>query len=132
MTTTSERQPDGNNHDVAVIARETGISPRQISATLGLLADGATIPFISRYRKEATGGLDEIAIFNISTRAEELSGMAKRKEYILSTIDAQNSLTDELRERIENCTDAAALEDIYLPFKPKRRTRARDCPRKRA
>jgi uncharacterized protein len=124
MTTTSERQPDGNNHDVAVIARETGISPRQISATLGLLADGATIPFISRYRKEATGGLDEIAIFNISTRAEELSGMAKRKEYILSTIDAQNSLTDELRERIENCTDAAALEDIYLPFKPKRRTRA--------
>lgn len=124
MTKTSEHQHAGNNPAVDIIARETGISSRQISATLELLADGATIPFISRYRKEATGGLDEIAIFNISTRAEELAEMAHRKEHILATIEAQNALTDELRSKIEECTDAGILEDIYLPYKPKRRTRA--------
>lgn len=109
---------------VAIIARETGISQKHIAATLELLADGATIPFISRYRKEATGGLDEIAIFNISNRADELTTLAKRKEYILSTIEAQNALTNDLRQRIEDCLDPDILEDIYLPYKPKRRTRA--------
>ena len=109
---------------VAVIAGETGISQKNVSATLSLLADGATIPFIARYRKEATGGLDEIAIFNISTRAEELAELARRKEYILETIGAQGALTDELRLRIDECLDPGILEDIYLPFKPKRRTRA--------
>lgn len=109
---------------VAVIAGETGISQKNISATLSLLADGATIPFIARYRKEATGGLDEIAIFNISTRAEELAELARRKEYILETIESQGALTDELRQRIGSCLDPGILEDIYLPFKPKRRTRA--------
>lgn len=109
---------------VAVIAGETGISPKNVSATLSLLADGATIPFIARYRKEATGGLDEIAIFNISTRAEELAELARRKEYIIETIESQGALTDELRQRIDSCLDPGILEDIYLPFKPKRRTRA--------
>lgn len=109
---------------VAVIAGETGISPKNVSATLSLLADGATIPFIARYRKEATGGLDEIAIFNISTRAEELAELARRKEYIIETIESQGALTDELRQRIDSCLDPGILEDLYLPFKPKRRTRA--------
>lgn len=109
---------------VSVIARETGISEKNVAATISLLADGATIPFISRYRKEATGGLDETVIFAISTRAEQLAEMARRKEHILTTIESQNALTDDLRERIANCTDANLLEDIYLPYKPKRRTRA--------
>ncbi|MDE6528571.1 MAG: RNA-binding transcriptional accessory protein, partial [Muribaculaceae bacterium] len=108
----------------SAIARETGLSTKHVEATLALLADGATIPFISRYRKEATGGLDEVAIFNISKRADELGELAKRKSYILTTIDGQGNLTDELRQRINECTDINVLEDIYLPFKPKRRTRA--------
>lgn len=106
------------------IARETGIAQKHVAATLALLADGATIPFISRYRKEATGGLDEVAIFEISKRADELNELAKRKAYILETIDGQGNLTDELRQRIDECIDINVLEDIYLPFKPKRRTRA--------
>ena len=108
----------------AVIAAETGISRDNVSATLSLLAEGATIPFISRYRKEATGGLDEVAIFRISQRSEELAGLIKRKQYILNTIETQGNLTDELRDRINATLDINVLEDIYLPFKPKRRTRA--------
>jgi len=107
-----------------ILSIETGIAKERIAATLSLLADGATIPFISRYRKEATGNLDEVAIFNISQRAAELEELAKRKEYITNTIEAQGCLTDELRERISGCLDINVLEDIYLPFKPKRRTRA--------
>ena len=89
-----------------------------------LLQGGATIPFISRYRKEATGGLDEVQIGDIHTRYEKLCELAKRKETVLSTIEEQGKLTDTLRERISNCWDATELEDIYLPFKPKRKTRA--------
>lgn len=108
----------------AIIAAETGIAEQHVAATLALLADGATIPFISRYRKEATGSLDEVAVFRISQRAGELEELAKRKAYILNTIEAQGNLTDELRKRIEECFELNVLEDIYLPFKPKRRTRA--------
>lgn len=108
----------------AIIAAETGIAEQHVAATLALLADGATIPFISRYRKEATGSLDEVAVFRISQRAGELEELAKRKAYILNTIEAQGNLTDELRKHIEECFELNVLEDIYLPFKPKRRTRA--------
>lgn len=108
----------------AIIAAETGIAEQHVAATLALLADGATIPFISRYRKEATGSLDEVAVFRISQRAGELEELAKRKAYILTTIETQGNLTDELRKRIEECFELNVLEDIYLPFKPKRRTRA--------
>ena len=107
-----------------VIAGELSIAPRKVRAALELMADGATIPFISRYRKEATGGLDEVALFRISTRSTELEELAKRKTYILSTIESLGVLTDELRARIEGTLDPAALEDIYLPYKPRRRTRA--------
>lgn len=108
----------------AIIAAETGIAEQYVAATLALLADGATIPFISRYRKEATGSLDEVAVFRISQRSGELEELAKRKAYILATIESQGNLTDELRKRIGGCFELNVLEDIYLPFKPKRRTRA--------
>jgi len=107
-----------------IIAREMNIPEQRVNATLRLLAEGATIPFISRYRKEATGGLDEVAIFNISERFDSLRELADRKLYILQTIEAQGALTDELRRQIEETYDPALLEDLYLPFKPKRRTRA--------
>lgn len=98
---------------------------QRVNATLKLLAEGATIPFISRYRKEATGGLDEVAIFNISERFDALRELADRKLYIIQTIESQGAMTDILRQQIEDTYDAAAIEDIYLPFKPKRRTRAK-------
>lgn len=107
-----------------IIAREMNIPEQRVNATLRLLAEGATIPFITRYRKEATGGLDEVAIFNISERFDALRELADRKIYIIQTIEAQGAMTDELRQQIEDTYDAACLEDIYLPFKPKRRTRA--------
>lgn len=107
-----------------MIAAELKVSVHQVSNTLSLLAGGATIPFISRYRKEATGGLDEVQIGKIKDRNDKLSELAKRKETILSTIGEQDKLTDELRKRIEQSWDATELEDIYLPYKPKRKTRA--------
>ena len=107
-----------------MISAALGISERQISQTLGLLEDGATIPFISRYRKEVTGGLDEVQIESIKTHYEKLSETAKRKETILSTIQEQGKLTAELQKRIEETWENTLLEDIYLPYKPKRKTRA--------
>lgn len=107
-----------------IIAREMNIPEQRVNATLKLLAEGATIPFISRYRKEATGGLDEVAIFNISERFDSLRELADRKLYILETIESAGGLTPELRQKIEETYDAPTLEDLYLPFKPKRSTRA--------
>lgn len=107
-----------------MIATALKLPVHRVENTLKLLQGGATIPFISRYRKEATGDLDEVQIGDIHTRYEKLCELAKRKETILSTIEEQGKLTDTLRERISNCWDATELEDIYLPFKPKRKTRA--------
>ena len=107
-----------------MIATALKLPVHRVENTLKLLQGGATIPFISRYRKEATGALDEVQIGDIHTRYEKLCELAKRKETVLSTIEEQGKLTDTLRERISNCWDATELEDIYLPFKPKRKTRA--------
>lgn len=107
-----------------MIATALKLPVHRVENTLKLLQGGATIPFISRYRKEATGGLNEVQIGDIHTRYEKLCELAKRKETVLSTIEEQGKLTDTLRERISNCWDATELEDIYLPFKPKRKTRA--------
>lgn len=96
----------------------------RVQNTLKLLLDGATIPFISRYRKEATGGMDEVQISEINTRYEKLCELAKRKETILSTIGELGKLTPELSKRIADCWEGTELEDIYLPYKPKRKTRA--------
>ena len=107
-----------------MIASALNIAERQVNNTLSLLNGGATIPFISRYRKEATGGLNEVQIGEIKERYDKLTEIAKRKETILKTIEEQGKLTADLKKRIESCWDATELEDIYLPYKPKRKTRA--------
>ena len=109
---------------MSFVAGSTGISLKQTSATIRLLDDGATIPFISRYRKEATGGLDETQIQAIATAYEKAQELEKRKKHITETIAAQDKLTPELEKKIADCFDAQTLEDLYLSFKPKRRTKA--------
>ena len=107
-----------------IIARQTGLKLVYVQNTLALLMEGATIPFISRYRKEATGGMTDVEVAEVNRLMEQLQELDKRRAYILQAIEGQGKLTDELRKRIEECTDAITLEDIYLPFKQKRRTRA--------
>ena len=107
-----------------LISSELHLPEHGVENTLKLLAEGCTIPFISRYRKERTGGLDELQITAISDRSERLQEIAKRKETIVKTITDQEKMTPELRKRIDDCWDLTTLEDIYLPYKPKRRTRA--------
>lgn len=115
---------NSRNIFVTLIAQALQAGVRQIEQTLALLDGGATIPFISRYRKEATGGMDEVQVEEIKNRYERLQETSKRKSTILSSIEEQGKLTDDLRNRIENSWDATELEDIYLPYKPRRRTRA--------
>ena len=106
------------------IATQLGISQKFVEATLALLDEGCTIPFIARYRKERTGGLDEVQIAAISDRYDKLLDIQKRKETVIKTITDLDKMSPELQERINQCWDATELEDIYLPYKPKRRTRA--------
>jgi uncharacterized protein len=106
------------------IASKLNIAVRQVQSVVQLLADGNTIPFIARYRKEATGGLDEIALRAIEDAVEKAATLANRKQSILNTIDQQGVLTPDLRAQIVACTDLQSLETLYLPYKPKRRTRA--------
>ena len=107
------------------IATRLALAPHSVENTLALLDEGCTIPFISRYRKERTGNLDEVQIARISELYDKLKELAKRKETILKTIEEQGQLTDTLQKRIDDCWDTGELEDLYLPYKPKRRTRAR-------
>ena len=107
-----------------LIARTLNLQERAVANTLTLIDEGCTIPFIARYRKERTGGLDEVQIAAISDRYDKLNEIQKRKETVNKTITEQGKMTPELQQRIDNCWDATELEDIYLPFKPKRRTRA--------
>ena len=107
-----------------IIAKDLGLSIKQVRNTVELLMDGATVPFIARYRKEATGSLDEVAIGNIKELHEKYSELQRRKETIIATIEEQGKLTNELKQRIINCYNPVELEDIYLPYRPKRRTRA--------
>ena len=107
-----------------LISTALNIAERQVESTLNLLNEGATIPFISRYRKEMTGGLDEVQIGNIKERYDKLCEITKRKETIINTIEEQNKLTPELKKRIEETWESSTLEDIYLPYKPKRKTKA--------
>ena len=109
---------------LSYISEQTSISIHQVKATIALLDDGATIPFISRYRKEKTGSLNETQIQTIALTYEKAQELDKRKQSILSTIEQQGKLTNELRSKIEAIMDANELEDIYLPYKPKRRTKA--------
>lgn len=112
------------------ISRSLSLSLKSVESTVQLLEGGATIPFISRYRKEATGGLDEVQIGNIRIWNEKYRELEKRKEFVLQSIKSQEKLTPELSEQIHGCWDSAELEDLYLPFKPKRQTRAEIARRK--
>lgn len=107
-----------------IIAQSVSLGERSVENTLELLAEGCTIPFISRYRKERTGNLDEVQITSISDAFDKLKEIAKRKETVMKTISDQGKMTDELQNRINDCWNANELEDIYMPFKPKRRTKA--------
>ncbi len=109
---------------ISLISSALNIKASQIEKTIQLLDSGATIPFISRYRKEVTGGLDEVQIASIKEQNDKLNELVKRKETILKSIEEQEKLTPELKTRIENCWVSSELEDIYLPYKPKRQTRA--------
>ena len=108
----------------ALIASRLSLQERAVANTLALLDEGCTIPFISRYRKERTGGLDEVQIAAISDQYERLKEIQKRKETVMKTINDLDKMTPELEKRIASCWDATELEDIYLPYRPKRRTRA--------
>ncbi len=116
--------PSLNDSYVKKIAKELSIDTVKVRSTVELLEDGSSVPFISRYRKEATGSLDEVAITSIRDRLKQLIELDKRRVTILQSIEQQGKLTDELREKIMAAEAMAVLEDIYLPFKPKRRTRA--------
>ncbi len=109
---------------VLKIVGDLGLKPNQVKATAALLDEGATIPFIARYRKEATGSLDEVAVAGIRDTLERLRDLDKRRESILKTLEESGKLTDELKEKILAAETLAILEDVYLPYRPKRRTRA--------
>lgn len=106
------------------IAEELGISVRQVTATVGLLDEGATVPFISRYRKEVTGSLDDLQVANVRDRVQQLRDLDTRREAILKSIEEQEKLTPELKKKIKEAQTMTALEDLYLPYKPKRKTKA--------
>ena len=106
------------------IVQELSLQPRQVAATAILLEEGATVPFIARYRKERTGELDEVQIANIRDRMQELEELDKRRESILSSLEERKLLTEELKVKIDAAKNISTLEDLYLPFRPKKRTRA--------
>ncbi|WP_020528400.1 Tex family protein [Flexithrix dorotheae] len=110
--------------NILKVSKELGISDKQVASTIELLDQGATIPFISRYRKEVTGSLDEVAITSIRDRIGQLRDLDKRKETVLKSIEEQGKLTDELKDKIDKTETMSELEDLYLPYKPKRRTKA--------
>lgn len=113
-----------NETHLTKIAQELSLLPKQVQATADLLNEGATIPFIARYRKEMTGSLDEVAITTIRDRLNQLMELDNRREAILKSLEERGQLTDELKEKILQAETLAVLEDIYLPYRPKRRTRA--------
>src|SRR5690606_29081348 len=108
----------------SVIAKTLNLTENQVKNTLELLDSGATIPFISRYRKEATQNLDEVQIAAIQEAHQRILEFEKRKKFILSSIAEQGKLTEELQTKIESCTDIKELEDVYLPYKPRKETKA--------
>ena len=112
------------NKNIALISAKLGLHEWQVENTIRLFDDGATIPFISRYRKEMTGSLDEVKLMHIKEEYERLRELDKRREAIIKSIEEQEKMTPELRTKIDSAQTMAELEDLYLPYKPKRRTRA--------
>src|ERR1039457_3610785 len=113
-----------NEAHIVKIAGQLKVQPRQVAATAKLFAEGATVPFIARYRKEATGSLDEVAVTSIRERLLSLAELDQRRDAILKSLAERNLLTDELKNAIANAETLTALEYIYQPYRPKRRTRA--------
>lgn len=113
-----------SNGHISKISEELNLTTKQVQATVVLLEEGATVPFIARYRKEATGSLDEVAITTVRDRLDQLRELDKRREAILKSLEERGQLTDELKEKIHAAETMTVLEDIYLPYRPKRRTRA--------
>ena len=113
-----------NTLHISKIAKELGIAEKQAMATAELLAEDATVPFIARYRKEATGSLDEVVITAVRDRMLQLAELDKRREAILKSLEERAQLTEELKDVINAAETMTVLEDIYLPFRPKRRTKA--------
>ena len=113
-----------NTEHFKLIASKLKITAKQVENTMSLFAGGATVPFISRYRKEMTGDLDEVQIAGIKNLSEKLEELEKRRESILSAIGKQDKLTPELKTKLEATYDLAELEDLYLPYKQKKKTRA--------
>ena len=109
---------------VTAIARELALPERQVAAVAALLAEDATVPFIARYRKEATGSLDEVAVMAVRDRLQQLVELDARRTAILKSLEQHGHLTEELTQRVEGAATLADLEDLYLPYRPKRRTRA--------
>ena len=107
-----------------ILAQELSLPLRHLTAALELLQEGATVPFIARYRKERTGGMDEVQLRSLQERYEYLTELSDRQQTILKSIADQGKLTKELAAKIQACTQKTELEDLYLPYKPKRRTRA--------
>ena len=122
MTTTISEA--AQNKIVQLIAKELSAGPQQVAAAVGLLDEGSTVPFIARYRKEVTGNLDDTQLRNLEERLLYLRELEERRAVILASIEEQGKLTDELRNTVEAAATKQTLEDIYLPYKPKRRTRA--------
>src|SRR3954471_22769385 len=110
--------------NIRKVAVELNIDTKQVETTIALLDEGATVPFLARYRKEMTGSLDEVKIMDIRDRMLQLRELEKRRKFILETIEEQGKLTDELRDKIIKADSVLQLEDLYLPYKPKRKTRA--------
>ncbi len=110
--------------NIRKVAATLGIDPKQVETTIALLDEGATIPFLARYRKEMTGSLDEVKIMDVRDQMASLRELEKRRKFILETIEEQGKMTDELRDKIVKADSVLQLEDLYLPFKPKRKTRA--------
>src|SRR5664280_1737902 len=114
----------GVNRNIEIVAIKLGLHDWQVENTIRLMDGGATIPFISRYRKEMTGSLDEVQLMHVKEEYERLKDLDSRKEAVIKSIEEQEKMTPELRKRIDNSLTLSELEDIYLPYKPKRRTRS--------
>src|SRR5512140_368430 len=112
------------NKNIVLVARKLGLQEWQVENTIRLMDGGATIPFISRYRKEMTGSLDEVKLMHIKEEYDRLRELDSRKEAVIKSIEEQEKMTPELRQKIDAAVTMSELEDIYLPYKPKRRTRA--------
>ncbi|MEM8933912.1 MAG: Tex-like N-terminal domain-containing protein, partial [Acidobacteriota bacterium] len=124
MVATASKADPFEPHFIALVADALGARPQQVAAASALFAEGSTVPFVARYRKEATGGLDDEALETLHKRRQYFVDLAERRDAILASISEQGKLTDELEAKIRAATSKQVLEDLYLPYKPKRRTRA--------